>query len=515
MIGNNSREKMHIKKTLKFLLISLFISQPVKSDISINEFISNEQKNISEREITLLKKNIDDQKQNIKVIDIHNLKDLLIQNNKDLKILESQIDQYYSILKSKNASWYPRLNLNSNKSPQYLIGSDKSSLSEDASSEKLILGIDANFEWDIIKPKRKLEIQIAREKLENSKLLFKSKLKDLYLEVLKTYYRIQAGFEEIKVAEKSLDISKITLQEAKTKLDSGIGNKLEVLEAQTQLDRDQIKLVKKLGELKKNKNSLSKILNIKSKINIKEENAKEINWLWEYNLEKSLEEAIKNRYDLKIKKKIIAINNNESLVVLSEKKPRFSLYNKYSVSNSRGESGVSSPNYKNKTDSYSNSVGINFSWNIFDGGLIKQNYLSLQEKNIELKEDYLLNKSLIKKQLLDTFINLEIAKKNIIFSYEQLNSSKETLEISLKRMEAGLTTQREIVNIQGDLSESEKNFINSITEYNISIAELERITSLNKSGICEIEPQQVKSQNDNFYKFLIDKKLYSECPKST
>ena len=41
---------------------------------------------------------------------------------------------------------------------------------------------------------------------------------------------------------------------------------------------------------------------ITSKVDIKEENAKEINWLWEYNLEKSLEEAIKNRYDLKIKK---------------------------------------------------------------------------------------------------------------------------------------------------------------------------------------------------------------------
>ena len=82
-------------------------------------------------------------------------------------------------------------------------------------------------------------------------------------------------------------------------------------------------------------------------------------------------------------------------------------------------------------------------------------------------------------------------------------------------MEAGLTTQREIVNIQGDVSESEKNFINSITEYNISIAELERITSLEKYKICEIEPQKVKSQNAKFYEFLIDKKLHSECQTST
>ena len=170
-------------------------------------------------------------------------------------------------------------------------------------------------------------------------------------------------------------------------------------------------------------------MNIDGEVDIQEENIKEINWLWTSTLDESLKESINNRFDLKIKEKNISINNNESLAILSGKKPSFSFYNKYTVSTSKGETGSSSLNYNNKTDSYLNTVGINFSWNIFDGGLIKQNYLSLKEKNLELKEDYLLNQSQIKKQLLDTLVNLEIAKKNIIFSHEQLNSAKETLEI--------------------------------------------------------------------------------------
>ena len=224
-------------------------------------------------------------------------------------------------------------------------------------------------------------------------------------------------------------------------------------------------------------------------------------------IEESLNQAINNRLDLKIKEKNISINNNESLVVLSDKKPNFSLYNKYSISTSKGETGASNPNYDNETNSYLNTLGLNFTWNIFDGGLVKQYYLSLKEKNFELEEDYILNKSLIKRQLLDTLVNLEIAKKNIIFSSEQLNSAQETLEISLKRMEAGLTTQREIVNIQGDVSEAEKNFINSITEYNISISELERITFLEKTNICETNSELVKTQNKDFYKYINGKRF--------
>ena len=506
---------MRIKKTFKFLILTLFLIQPENSNLASMKNTSYVSNNLYQKENSLLvSETLSANEENELIISINNLKDLLVKNNKDLKILESQIIQYKAILKSKNASWYPRLNLSSNEAPQYLVGSDHNNLSDETSSEKLILGIDANIEWDIIKPERKLEIKIAREKLENSVLLFESKIKDLFLEAIKTYYLIQAGFEEIKVAEKSIDISKLTLQEAQTKLDSGIGNKLEVLEAQTQLDRDQINLVKKLGELKKNKNNMSKILNIDNEINIKKENVKEINWLWSGTVEESLNQAINNRLDLKIKEKNISINNKESLVVLSEKKPNFSLYNKYSISSSKGETGVSNPNYDNETNSYLNTLGINFAWNIFDGGLIKQNYLSLKEKNIELKEDYILNKSLIKRQLLDTLVNLEIAKKNIIFSYEQLNSAQETLEISLKRMEAGLTTQREIVNIQGDVSEAEKNFINSITEYNISISELERITSLKKINICETNSKLVKDQNQVFFRYIKKKGLHAKCPQS-
>jgi len=507
---------MRIKKTLKFLILTLLLIQPANSNLLNTEITSSLLNNLYQKENrSLFTKKISANEENEIIISINNLKDLLVNNNKDLKILESQISQYQAILKSKNASWYPRLNLSSNKVPQYLVGSDDNKLSNDTSSKQFSLGLDANIEWDIIKPKRKLEIKIARQKLENSELLLKSKIKDLYLESIKSYYLIQAGFEEIKVAEKSIDISKLTLQEAQTKLDSGIGNKLEVLEAQTQLDRDQINLVKKLGELKKNKNNLLRILNINNEINIKKENVKEINWLWSETMEESLNQAINNRLDLKIKEKNISINNNESLVVLSDKKPNFSVYNKYSISSSKGETGSSNPNYDNETNGYLNTLGINFAWNIFDGGLVKQNYLSLKEKNIELKEDYVLNKSLIKKQLLDTLVNLEIAKKNIIFSYEQLNSAQETLEISLRRMEAGLTTQREIVNIQGDVSEAEKNFINSITEYNISISELERITSLKKTDICEINSKLVKAQNQVFYRYIKKKGLHAKCAHSS
>ena len=399
--------------------------------------------------------------------------------------------------------------------PKYIIGDDKKNTGDNTTSEQLTLGLDTNIEWDIIKPNRRLEIKIAKDQLDNNKLLYRSSIEELYLESLKIYYSIQASFEEINVANKSIEISKNAYQEATEKLKSGIGNKLELLEAKVQLNRDEIDLTRKLGNLKKNQNSLSKLLNLNKEIVIKKENIKSVKWIWTNTLDESLKSAYKNRLDLRIKEKNIKINKNKSLSVLSEKKPDFQIYNKYSVSTTNGETGVIDPNYNNNTKSNLNSLGIKFSWNIFDGGLIRQNYFSLKEKTNELKDDLIQSKMEIRKQLLDTFVNLEIAKKNILLSFEQLNSAKETLEISLKRMEAGLATQREIVNVQADVSEAESNFINSITDYNTNLATLQRISLLKKSDICSANYDQIKYQNEEFYSFLIKNKLNASCKNMT
>ncbi|WP_288225635.1 TolC family protein, partial [uncultured Prochlorococcus sp.] len=454
---------------------------------------------------------IDAKESNSLVIGIDNLKELLIKNNKDLSKYKSQINQSKAILKTKLASWYPKFTMNSNELPKYNIGNDIRNTGNDTSSKQSTFGVNANIEWDLIKPERRLEIKIARDQLLNSKSLYSSSIEELYLESLKLFYSIQASFEEINVANKSIEISKIALKEATEKLKSGIGNKLELLEAKIQLNRDEIDLINKLGNLRKNKNSLAEILNIDEEIIIQKENVKNIEWIWTHNLEDSLLSAYQNRLDLRIKEKNIIINRNKSLSTLSGKKPSFKIYNNYSISTSNGETGVTSiPDYSKNTKSNLNSVGIKFSWNIFDGGLIKQNYISLKEKSNELEEDLLQNKLEIKKELLDSIVNLEIAKKNIILSFDQLKSAKETLAISLKRMEAGLSTQREVVNVQADVAEAESNFINSITNYNKTLVKLERISLLKKSDICSIK-NYINSSNNEFYEFIVENKLNDSC----
>tara|TARA_A100001011_G_C14299969_1_gene840295 strand:- start:956 stop:2446 length:1491 start_codon:yes stop_codon:yes gene_type:complete len=495
---------MKLKKFIKTIFINLIFIQTIyvpqmKTDQSVEGF-----RNIVEKKSYKNNETIS--------IELNNLKKILTDNNNELKKYKSQIVQSEAILKSKFVAWSPRINLQSNEMPKLVTGNDFNKFSANTASNKLSVGFDTTIEWDLINPKRKLEIKIAKDQLNNNKLFYKAYLEDLFLESLKIFYLIQASYKEIDVAKESIEISELAFNEADSKLKSGIGNKLDLLEAKIQLDRDQINLINQIGKLKKNINSLSKILNISEEIKVKKEDFTIIKWVWENDQEESLLSAFKNRSELKIKNKDIDINTNKALSILSNKKPDLTLYNKYSISTARGESGVTGvPNLDNLTKSNLNTVGLKFSWNIFDGGLIRQNYLSLKEKNSELEAEFQLSKAQIKQELMDSLINLDTSQKNIILSFDQLKAARETLKISIKRMEAGLTTQREIVNIQGDVSESEKNFIKAITDYNLSLSQLERITLLDKSDFCKVNNQNIKSKNNYFYKFINENKLNSFC----
>ena len=450
--------------------------------------------------------------QNNKVITIVNNKDLkklLIENNDELKKYLSQIKQSDLLLKAKISEWSPRANISSASIPSYATGNSYNKLSSDTATKQFKIGLDTNIEWDIIKPERRLEINIAREKLNNARTQYKLILKNIYLDSLKKFYSVQAAQEEIRVAKKAIEISQVALDDSENRFSQGIGNKLDVLESKTQLRRDQITLLNKQELFKENKNKLAEILNLKDDFKIEDNEVNFVSSYWNIDQENTFSASLLNSEEIEISTRNIDINNDESLVILSEKKPSFTLYNKYSFSSSNGEAGSSSLNENNKINDNNNTIGLRFKLNLFDGGIIRSNYLARKNKSNELEFDLNLKRNQINREIKDIFVKYENIKEKIMLSYKQFKAAEEALFISMKRMEAGITTQREVVNTQGDVLEAETNFINSLKEYKILLAELFRLTNIDPIKICTNTTDNINNQI--FLDFLFTNKLVKDC----
>ena len=196
-------------------------------------------------------------------VNLDQLENLLINNNRTIKIYLERVEQAKSILKSSLSSWYPTLNLTANGIPQYFESNNyyESSVIQDTSSKQWSSSISAQLKWDLINPARVPEIASARDSFEKSKYSYAIILRDLKLEAKKRYFNLQKANEEIEVAKKSIESSTIGLRDAEIRFESGIGTKLEVLEARTQLARDQQLFNIKSGDQKISQRSLAEILN--------------------------------------------------------------------------------------------------------------------------------------------------------------------------------------------------------------------------------------------------------------
>ena len=112
---------MFIKGLIYIFLSVFFIIPPLGA--SIENEVNAEEKDI-ENEIQNFSKNKTYFNSNIEkkeYLEIQDLKEILVKNNKEIKILKSKIEQSKANLKGKLTLWYPKFYINSNDVPKYTL----------------------------------------------------------------------------------------------------------------------------------------------------------------------------------------------------------------------------------------------------------------------------------------------------------------------------------------------------------------------------------------------------------
>ena len=174
----------------------------------------------------------------------------IILNNPELKSLESLVEAARLNLASKVGKRYPSLDFQANGLPKYVAGKQNNSNSQTLKTSQLSANPSLIINWDLIDPLRGSEIKIARENFKIAANNYEIKKKDLIQEARKRYHDYQKSYQDIQNKKFTLDLSITSLDNAKAKLNAGIGTKFEVLEAEAQLSRDKQSLNEKKLKMK-------------------------------------------------------------------------------------------------------------------------------------------------------------------------------------------------------------------------------------------------------------------------
>ncbi len=455
----------HIVKSLLFVPIALFITSQKALWSEPNNYID---KILEEKEDKIF-------------INYEEIESIIV-NNQELKSLKELVKASRFNLTSKISKKYPSLDLQANGFPKYVAGKNYNSNLANTKTSQFSANPSINIRWDLIDPLRKSEIKIARDNYKIAKNNFEIKRKDLIQEARARYHKYQKSNEDIENKKYAFNLSIKSLENAQSKLDAGIGTKFEVLEADAQLSRDQQLLNEKKIEHLINKISLKEILNIKEDIEIKKQ--QKISGYWNYKLNKNITDGLEQNLSLKNISLQADLKKSQARSYLDANKPNVYISNTLTSAFTKGDVSAITIDSEEYGSSYTNTISLNFSWKIFNGGQNKNSYKSSQAEAKAEEYGYNNLKNILKTNINNAYLNLKLNEEKILSSLKDISSTTESLRLSRLRYDVGISTLKDVLTRQKELSNAQSQKINAIYNYNLNLDELERLTFLQISNNC-------------------------------
>ena len=428
-----------------------------------------------------------------RLIKFEDIPDIISKSNLELKSLKKLVQASSFDLSSKISQRYPKLNLNANGLPQYLYSESFSNYANDTKTSQYQINPSLNLRWDIIDPTRGPEIKSLKNRYEIARNNYKIKKQDLIQEAKSRYHKYQKSIQDEKNAQIAVELSKTSLKDAKAKLEVGIGTKFEVLEANSQLERDRQLLKEKTIVKEINLISLKEIFNIDLEENLTIETEQKLIGFWFHPLEKNFKSGLNNSYSLKNLILQDSIKRNQAQNFKNANLPIIYISNNLSSSFSKGSSLLAQIDPDRSSSTYSNQISLNLSWKFFNGG---QNHNSFKAKQAEADAEKLKYQNLtnvIKTNISEAYLSLLKNKNKLISTKKEIIASKEALRLARLRYEVGISTLKDVLIRQKELTLSQSKNIDSIYNYNINLDKLERLTFLLKNKNCNSD---IKTKED-------------------
>ena len=424
-------------------------------------------------------------------------------NNPSLKAAASQVEQAKSGVLAAVSAWYPTVNLTANGLPQYLDGEQyrnpdfaqtvrnpETGLSEpkpNTYTTQWSANFSAQVRWNLIDPARVPQISAARDSFERASDAYLIALRELRLQSSTSYFQLQRQDEQVRIGQQSVRASLLSLRDARARYQAGVATKLEVLEAQTQLARDRLVLSDGLAGQARSRRSLAALLDLPQDVTPTAADPSRVLGIWQPSLQESIIAAYAFREELDQFILDISINNSNANAALAAVQPVLSIFNNFNTSKNQGQSNRLATDSIDMDDyswNVSNAVGLNATWAIFDGGRARAQYRQNKQRAEQSKFNFASERDRIRTQVEDSFYNLRNASQDIHTTSIEVLSTAESLRLARLRFQAGVTTQREVVDTQRDLTSAEVRYANAITDYNTSIAQLRRRTGLDQVLAC-------------------------------
>lgn len=305
-----------------------------------------------------------------------------------------------------------------------------------------------------------------KHKLEATKFETNDYVQGFMYDVIAAYYNLFSSMASERAAKETENSSYEAFKAAKVRYEVGLAPLTDKLQAETSYMQEKLAREKAENEVKIEKANLNYLLNFSplTELNLASPSLNIPNKDFTDNIETLLNQAVKNRPDLKAYYETKKAKKAEIYNARSESLPSISLTSSYGKINDLERNSNGDRSYYN--------VGITASMPFFTGGYIYNN-VAKTKSELKILDAQIndLEKS-IELGVWTAYQNFLTAKKTYITSQSLLKSATETEKTMLGKYKNGKSSILDLLNAQSDLASARYEFISAQHNWFITRANL-------------------------------------------
>jgi len=327
-------------------------------------------------------------------------------------------------------------------------------------------------------------VRAARARLEQQRNSYANQLRSLQLQVSEAYYQLQQREQLVRVYDANLRNDLVVLQESLDLKQAGLVPRLDVLRRRAILAGGEEELIQALADRAVARRQLAVLLNLPPSITPSASDPIAVQPRWPLNLEQSLLEAYRGNPELEA---ILATRTalaEQSQATAAGLLPSLSLFAAAGGSAAQasldnitlGGGGCcgSTALPLSTTNGWDWSVGLTFTWLLFDAGSTAAQARALARQEAATAQQYAASRNDIRLRLEQAFFNHEASLAKLSSARRGVAAALESFRDVRLRYVSGLSSEVDVSVTQDQLINSLVRRINATVDVNVTYARLLR-----------------------------------------
>src|SRR6266567_2915988 len=313
------------------------------------------------------------------------------------------------------------------------------------------------------------QVAIARLNIEKQDYEFQEVADRVTMDVRIAFNELLLNRAKIRVRENSVRVFEEELKSQQERLQAGLVGALNVQRAEVALANERPELINAQTQLKNSYLRVAELLGTDFPPGAQQtpfEIAGELQYHSRHpDLNECLARADSNRPVIKSREKDIEIEDQQYILDRSELRPHVRAFSGYEVYSERDPDV--GPEFN-----YGGVVGINATWNIFDGHATKGRMQATRARREAAVQALAAARRTVASEVRSAFFDLQQADRVLESETKNVQTADESLEMAKGNFAAGLGTQLDVLQAAADVARTRTTRLSAIYLHNVALARL-------------------------------------------